>query len=144
MIAPASAQISTSCVAIAGSISPDAIVVATALPHSAPNKFVQAAISTACRGVSTFVATTVAIEFAVSWNPLMYSNTKATAITNRIKDIVARASRILHHDVRHHIAGVAATIDYFFQHVVQIAHHHRLQRLILAPVNFAQQFEHDI
>src|SRR3982751_4126589 len=55
IIAPASAQISTSCVATAGSINPDEIVVATALPHSAPNKFVHAAISTACRGVSTFV-----------------------------------------------------------------------------------------
>ena len=36
-----------------------------------------AAITTACRGVSTLVATIVAIELAVSWNPLMYSNTNA-------------------------------------------------------------------
>jgi hypothetical protein len=31
------------------------------------------------------VETTVAMELAVSWNPLMYSNTKATTITVRSK-----------------------------------------------------------
>ena len=42
------------------------MVVATAVPHRAPIRLVQAAITTACRGVSTLVATTVAIELAVS------------------------------------------------------------------------------
>src|SRR5215213_4035927 len=65
-IAPTSAQIRTSCDATFGSTSPDAIVDATAVPHMAPIRLVQAAITTACRGVSTRVATTVAIELAVS------------------------------------------------------------------------------
>src|SRR6185437_11205714 len=52
-------------------ISPEAMVAATAVPRKAPTRLVPAAISTACPGVSTFVATTVAIELAVSWKPLM-------------------------------------------------------------------------
>src|SRR5262245_39379949 len=59
-MAPSRAQMSTSCEAIFGSTSPDAIVDATAVPQSAPIKLVNAAITTACRGVSTRVATTVA------------------------------------------------------------------------------------
>ena len=35
----------------------------------------------ASRGVRTLVDTTVAMELAVSWKPLMYSNTRATRIT---------------------------------------------------------------
>src|SRR3954470_713371 len=44
------------------SIRPDAIVLATAVPQNAPMRFVPAARITACPGVSTLVATTVAIE----------------------------------------------------------------------------------
>src|SRR5690606_23407841 len=55
------------------SISPDEIVLATAVPASAPIRFIDAARPTACIGESTLVATTVAIELAVSWKPLMYS-----------------------------------------------------------------------
>src|SRR5690606_12585444 len=57
-----------------GSIRPEAMVLATAVPASAPTRFIDAASLTACIGESTLVATTVAIEFAVSWKPLMYSN----------------------------------------------------------------------
>ena len=39
-----------------------------------PTKFPTAAIATARVGVRTFVATTVAIAFAASWNPLKKSN----------------------------------------------------------------------
>jgi hypothetical protein len=48
------------------STSPDEIVLATAVPASAPSRFMLAAMITAWPGESTFVATTVAIEFAVS------------------------------------------------------------------------------
>src|SRR6476659_2659432 len=65
-MAPSSAHTSTSCEATRGSTSPDAIVDATAVPHSAPTRLVNAAITTACRGVSTRVPTMVAIELAVS------------------------------------------------------------------------------
>jgi hypothetical protein len=59
------------------------MVFATAVPYKAPNKFVNAARRIAARGVKTFVDTTVAIEFAVSWNPLIYSKIKATSMTVR-------------------------------------------------------------
>src|SRR5688572_4957986 len=49
------------------STKPDDTVFATAWPTSAPIRLVIAASMIACRGVSTFVDTTVAIEFAVSW-----------------------------------------------------------------------------
>jgi hypothetical protein len=44
-------------------------------------KLKNAAHKTACSGVSTFVETIVAIEFAASWNPLMKSKISASAIT---------------------------------------------------------------
>lgn len=45
------------------SISPEAMVLATAVPISAPTRFIAAASSTACQGSSALVATTVAMEF---------------------------------------------------------------------------------
>src|SRR5215212_3576139 len=104
-MAPSSAQISTSCEATFGSMSPEAIVDATAVPHSAPIRFVEAAITTACRGVRTRV---VAIELAVSWKPLMYSNTSAIRITTKINVmLLVRASGVLEYDVRNGVAAVA-------------------------------------
>jgi len=41
-------------------------------------KLKNAAHTTACSGVRTRVETTVAIELAASWNPLMKSKTRAT------------------------------------------------------------------
>src|SRR5436305_1855041 len=103
------------------------MVTATAVPQSAPMRFVQAAITTACRGVSTLVATTVAIALAVSWKPLMYSNTSAIRITTKINVMaLARASGVLQHDVRHGIAAVATAVNDLFQQVVQVAGHHGL------------------
>src|ERR1035437_2285599 len=65
------AQIRTSDVATFGSTRPEAIVLATALPMKAPTRLVTVASATACRGDNTLVATTVAMELAVSWKPLM-------------------------------------------------------------------------
>ena len=48
---------------------------------NAPIRFVLAARITAWPGDSTLVATTVAIELAVSWKPLMNSNTSAVSTT---------------------------------------------------------------
>ena len=64
------------------SIRPEEMVSATAVPISAPIRFITAASATACMGESTLVATTVAMELAVSWKPLMYSKTSATNTTN--------------------------------------------------------------
>ena len=72
---------------------PEAMVLATAVPHSAPSRLVAAASTTAWRGVSTLVETTVAMELAVSWKPLMYSNTSATRMTVRMRVIAAAAAQ---------------------------------------------------
>ena len=62
-----------------GSIRPLLIVRATAVPTTkAATKLKNAAQMTATPGVSTRVETTVAIELALSWNPLMKSNASAT------------------------------------------------------------------
>ncbi len=54
------------------SIMPAPTVLATAVPKpNAATKLKNAAHSTAWPGVSTRVETTVAIELAASWNPLM-------------------------------------------------------------------------
>jgi len=63
IVAPSNAQISTCGVTATTpeSIRPDEIVFATAVPQSAPTRLVDAASSTAWPGLSTLVATTVAI-----------------------------------------------------------------------------------
>jgi hypothetical protein len=48
-----------------------------------------AAIATAANGDSTLVETTVAIELAESWNPLIKSNTKTSPIT-MYKNVIKR------------------------------------------------------
>src|SRR5512143_3687326 len=65
-LAPNKAQIRISEVTTFTSTKPDAIVFATAVPHRAPIKLVDAAMMIACRGVNTLVETTVAMELAVS------------------------------------------------------------------------------
>src|SRR5437667_1066408 len=74
--------------------SPEEMVLATAVPHIAPSRFVSAASTTAWRGVKTFVETTVAMEFAVSWKPLMYSKISATRKTIRIGVMAERLSYV--------------------------------------------------
>src|SRR5258708_26198783 len=68
MMAPTSAQMMMSEVIDTAleSTKPEVIVLATALPHIAPNRLVTAPRITALRGGSTFVDTTVPIEVAVS------------------------------------------------------------------------------
>ena len=65
------------------STSPLPMVEATAPPASAPVRLKKAAMIIACRGVSTFVETTVAIALAASWNPLLYSKMIAARTTVR-------------------------------------------------------------
>ena len=72
MIAPASPPKTTAKVTIFTSIIPDPTVLATAVPKTkAAMKLKNAAQTTALPGDSTRVDTTVAIEFAASWKPLM-------------------------------------------------------------------------
>ena len=78
-IAPARPANTTAKVTTLTSIMPRPIVVATAVPNpNAAMKLKNAAQTTAFPGESTRVETTVAIEFAASWKPLMKSNTRAT------------------------------------------------------------------
>ena len=77
-IRPAKTVIS---VTVAALTIPVAIVAATASDRKAPTKFSVAAISTASRGGMARVDTDVAIEFAVSWKPLVKSNAIAVPTT---------------------------------------------------------------
>ncbi len=72
MIAPVRPAKITANVTIFTSTIPDPTVLATAVPKvNAATKLKNAAQTTAWPGDSTRVETTVAIEFAASWNPLM-------------------------------------------------------------------------
>src|SRR5262249_10650971 len=61
---------------------PVAAVAATLIEMSAPTKLSAPAIPTAIFGLSAPVAMVVAIALAVSWKPLVKSNTSATATTS--------------------------------------------------------------
>jgi len=78
-----------------GSTMPFAMVLATAVVKmNAATKLKNAAQTTAKLGESTRVDTTVAIEFAASWNPLTKSNASATrtiARTNQTESAIRRA-----------------------------------------------------
>src|SRR5262245_53693589 len=79
MIAPTSPAVTTGSVTADGSTKTLPIVVATWRPKSRKGvKRKNAGHETAQRGVITRVETTVAIEFAASWKPLMKSNASAS------------------------------------------------------------------
>src|SRR4051794_36094306 len=80
-IAPTSPANTVSSVTDPESTMPLAIVAATASERKAPTKLRLEAISTAIRGDIARVETEVAIEFAVSWNPLVKSKAIAVATT---------------------------------------------------------------
>src|SRR6187455_3251002 len=80
-IAPTRPANTVSSVTEAADTIPVAIVAATASDRNAPTKFRLAAISTAIRGDIARVETDVAIEFAVSWNPLVKSKAIAVPMT---------------------------------------------------------------
>ena len=74
-IAPMSPAKTTPIVSTSGSTTPVAIVAATTVPNTRKaTKLKNAAQTTATRGDSTRVDTTVAIELAASWKPLTKSN----------------------------------------------------------------------
>src|SRR5690606_17598864 len=109
---PASAHSSTCAVTLttSASTSPEEMVLATAVPMKAPIRFMVAARITAWPGDSTLVATTVAIELAVSWNPLMNSKTRAVTTTTRVRASIASIGRglaVLQRDFVGHHPGLA-------------------------------------
>src|SRR5688572_18131775 len=144
-IAPSSAQIRTCDVIATTSVStrPDEIVFATAVPAKAPMRLVTAARITAWPGDRIFGATTVAIELAVSWKPLMNSKISANATTsNRSVNMRAlRWSAVLQRDRIGDHAGFAATVDGFFQDLEEFLQQEHLARIQAAGIDLAVQFE---
>ena len=69
-IAPISAAITMAWVVLSSLTRPAPMVFATAVPAKAPMKLNEAAMRMAYCGRRAFVATDVAIAFAVSWKPL--------------------------------------------------------------------------
>src|SRR3954470_4655060 len=63
------------------------IVLATAVKARAPRRLKTVARAMAWRGVMTRVETLVAMAFAVSWKPLMYSKASATIRTTKMSVI---------------------------------------------------------
>src|SRR6478735_6756346 len=61
---------------------PPEIVLATSVDRKAPITFSTAAINTATLGCNAPVATDVAMALALSWNPLVKSNTSAVTTTS--------------------------------------------------------------
>ena len=87
-MAPARAARTTAPSTRCGSTMPVPIVAATCSPkNKKATKLKNAAHTTAHRGESTRVETTVAIELAASWNPLTKSNTSATTTTVATRSI---------------------------------------------------------
>ena len=117
------------------------MVLATAVPKNAPNKFIVAANMTALPGERTFVATTVAMEFAVSWKPLMNSNTNAAKITSNNRVNIGVDSGVFQDDLVGNDTGFTATVDCFFENVKKLFQQKRIRRIELARINFAMHFQ---
>src|SRR5262249_31915880 len=83
------------------------IVLATCRPKIRnATKLKNAAHTTACRGESTRVETTVAIELAASWKPLMKSNASASPMMA----MTSQVSGILQDDPLDHVGHVLAAV----------------------------------
>src|SRR5689334_18398569 len=133
-IAPSSAQISTWLVTTStwSLIRPEEIVFATAVPKNAPARLVHAARITACPGDNTLVATTVAIELAVSWKPLMNSNASAASTTTSTRVSMAVVSAVLQHDFISDHAGLAAAVDRLLEDLEELLEQEHLRRVEVA------------
>src|SRR5687768_3190618 len=123
------------------SINPEAIVLATAVPQKAPIRFITAARITACPGDNTLVATTVAIELAVSWKPLMNSNTSAARITTSRRVNIDATSAVLQGDLVGDDAGLAATVDRLLQDLEELLEQEHLAGIEAAGIDVAVQFQ---
>src|ERR1041385_6099148 len=96
---------------IAGSMIPLPTVVATWTPKpKAATKLKKAAHTTACSGVSTRVETTVAMELAASWKPLMKSKISATRTMKTTTVSTRGTSGHLEDDSLDHVGPVLAAI----------------------------------
>src|SRR5213594_3515018 len=90
------------------STTPLPTVLATCTPKpKAATKLKKAAHTTACSGVSTRVETTVAMELAASWNPLMKSKMRAT---RTMQAMSVNTSGHLQNDPFDHVRHVLAAV----------------------------------
>src|ERR1035438_7241879 len=86
---------------------------------------------TAFFGVRTRVPTTVAMEFAASWKPLMKSKASATNTTKRTKLIgAARGSGGLQHDLLEDVRDVFAAVRGRFENLVDLLPFHERDRIL--------------
>src|SRR5690606_492036 len=144
MTPPDSAQMITCelTTSTSASIRPEELILATAEPQRAPTRFMKAARATACIGVSTLVATTVAMELAVSWKPLMYSNTRATSTTTSTSSrAVLMGSGVLEDDVVDHVAGIAAAVDGLLEDLEQVLEDQVAHRVLFLGVGVPVQLQ---
>src|SRR5213594_1321625 len=122
------------------------MVVATAVPASAPSNSKTAAMTIPWLAVRTLVATTVAMELAASWKPLINSNTKAiktTTKTNRTAAVMPFGSGMFQDDVENNVARVTAAVEHFFDQFVKVFQDDDVQGAVVAVVEFAQDFDHE-
>src|SRR5258705_1785941 len=158
-IAPTSPAVTTASVMYCGSTVPLPIVFATCNPKKRKAmKLKNAAQTTAARGDSTRVETTVAIEFAASWKPLMKSNERASAMI----DHTTQGSDILQNDPFDDVGHVLAAVRRGLEHlddvhplddvlrVFAVLEEARERDLldpvcfVLQPVDFARPLAHDV
>src|SRR6185369_8226625 len=96
---------------MAGSTTPLPMVLATWAPKTRKAmKLKNAAQATAVCGESTRVLTTVAIELAASWNPLMKSNASANPMMSQISAVMGMGSAVLQDDGLDDVGDVFAHV----------------------------------
>src|SRR6266850_175047 len=112
---------------------PDPTVFATAVPKvNAATKLKNDAQMTALPGLSTRVETTVAIELAASWNPLMKSKASATPISAMTaRRFVSIRSGVLDHDAFEDVGDVLAAIGGLLEKVQDLLPLHDDDRVLL-------------
>ena len=133
-IAPIRPAKTSASVTTSASTMPLAIVAATASDRNAPTKFRIAAMITATRGDIARVETDVAIEFAVSWKPLVKSKASAVAdddpenerpSASRYRFLMMMPSSVLH--------GLLRRVDRLLEaleDVLPADHHHRVDPVV--------------
>src|SRR5579884_3522059 len=118
-MAESNAEITSNWVVTSGATMPLPMVVATAVPVSAPMMLRIPAINTAVPGFSTRVATEVAMAFAVSWKPLMKSKMRPMMMIK-----ISRKSAglgILHHNPLQRISDILGAVGGIFQLLIDFS-----------------------
>src|SRR4051812_16754464 len=105
------------------------IVLATAVPLMAPAKLSTAAIRIAIHDRSTRVEMTVATAFAVSWKPLMKSNTTGSTMIATSSGVNAAELGMLDRQPEQHVGDVLAAVGHLLHGLVDAAPRDDLDRV---------------